>query len=152
MKTIIVAFLLYFVLCVTSSFAQSNKATIKVAGNCGMCKKKIEKAATGAGASHAIWSPESKLLKVTFNLKTTSVAKIEDAVAHSGYDTEHVKATDGAYAQLDECCQYVRSSSESSCCTEKKCAESNCMKDGKCAKDMQCCKESACLAKACCKN
>ncbi len=34
--------------------------TIKVWGNCGMCEKKIEKAALKAGASTAEWSERTK--------------------------------------------------------------------------------------------
>ena len=41
----------------TMSFAQKTKTeTFKVSGNCGMCEKKIEKAAKSAGATYAEWN------------------------------------------------------------------------------------------------
>src|ERR1043165_341237 len=89
-------------------FAQTRTETIKVAGECGTCKKKIEKAAKTAGASYAMWNTDSKVLTVKFNSTSTNKARIEKAIAGAGYDTEDVKATDEAYHKLDECCQYDR--------------------------------------------
>jgi copper chaperone CopZ len=89
------------------SFAQA-PTTIKVSGNCGMCKKHIEKAAKDAGASNANWDKASKLLTVTFDPNKTNTDKIETAIAGAGYDTEHKEASQEAYKKLDECCQYDR--------------------------------------------
>ena len=88
-------------------FAQ-NPTTIKVAGNCGMCKKHIEKAAKEAGATAANWDKVSKVLTVSFDAGKTSTDKIETSVAAAGYDTEHKQASEEAYKKLDECCQYDR--------------------------------------------
>ncbi len=89
------------------SFAQ-NPVSIKVSGNCGMCKKHIEKAAKDAGATNATWDKVSKLLSVTFDAGKTNTDKIETAIAGAGYDTEHKVASAEAYKKLDECCQYDR--------------------------------------------
>ncbi len=88
-------------------FAQT-PTTIKVSGNCAMCKKHIEKAAKDAGASTASWDKVSKLLTVSFDASKTSSDKIETSIAGAGYDTEHKIATEEAYKKLDECCQYDR--------------------------------------------
>ncbi|HNG63680.1 MAG TPA: mercury transporter, partial [Ferruginibacter sp.] len=73
----------------TSSVAQTTKTeTIKVWGNCGMCKTTIEKAARKAGATKASWNEDSKELKVTFAANKTSSAKIQEAIAKAGYDTQ----------------------------------------------------------------
>ena len=42
------------------------EASMKVSGNCGMCKERIEKAATAAdGVESAVWDKETKKLTVT---------------------------------------------------------------------------------------
>ena len=89
------------------SFAQK-PTTVKVSGNCGSCKKHIEKAALDAGATTATWDKTTKLLALTFDANKTSTDKIETAIAGVGYDTEHKVATEEAYKKLDECCQYDR--------------------------------------------
>ena len=90
--------------------AQKNlaKEKIKVWGNCEMCKKKIEKAAKGAGATYANWNEDTQLLAVSYNSTETNALQIEKAVAASGYDTKDVKASDKAFKKLDACCQYHR--------------------------------------------
>lgn len=87
--------------------AQETK-TIKVSGVCGMCKSRIEKAAKAAGASSADWSTETKVLTVQFNSASLDLAKIQQAIAAAGHDTEDVKATDKAYDKLPSCCKYER--------------------------------------------
>ena len=89
------------------TFAQA-PPKIKVSGNCGMCKKHIEKAAKDAGATTASWDKVTKLLTVSFDATKTNTDKIETAIAGAGYDTEHKEASQEAYKKLDECCQYDR--------------------------------------------
>ncbi len=92
--------------------AQSTEVadSVVVNGNCGMCKKNIEKSATDAGASYAFWNKKTKVLNVKFDPAKTNRQKIEEKVAAKGYDTENVKASDEAYHKLEECCQYERKS------------------------------------------
>jgi periplasmic mercuric ion binding protein len=112
LKTI--AFIL-FSLCIGNiSFAQKSvvkKETVKVWGNCGMCKAKIEKAAKTAGATKANWNEDSKMLLVTYSTGKTSNAKIQEAIAKTGYDTQDYTADDTAYSKLHGCCQYDRKES-----------------------------------------
>ncbi len=84
------------------------KDTIKVWGNCGMCKSKIEKAAKAAGATFASWNEDSKLLKVSYNPAKSSSEKIQQSIARTGYDTQDFLADAKAYKKLDACCQYDR--------------------------------------------
>jgi periplasmic mercuric ion binding protein len=135
-------------------FAQTKESTFKVAGECGMCKKKIEKAAKGAGASYAVWNSENKMLTVKYPGASASKEKIEAAIAAVGYDTPDVKATEEAYKNLDECCQYERTSGTAvhGCCDSEKCTTAQCMKDGKCTSEATCCKDSGCDKKDCCKK
>lgn len=127
------------------SFSQSvKKDTIKVWGNCGMCKKTIETAATKAGATSASWNTETKILSVSYAAKKTNAEKIQRAVAAAGYDTQDLTAPDDAYNKLHACCQYDRkadeaSSKKESCCAEEKCTKDTC-KDKDCCKGKECCK------------
>jgi periplasmic mercuric ion binding protein len=127
----------------TTSFSQKAKTeAFKVSGECGMCKKKIEKAAKEAGASFASWNIQTKVLKVSYNTTAASTSSIQQRIADAGYDTPGFKATDEAYNKLDACCQYDREVKK-----EINCCASGCeMMDGKC-KD-----EAACKEKGCCKN
>ena len=155
MKTIRIFSVITLLMAITASgFAQTSKTeTLKVAGECGMCKKKIEKAAKDAGATYALWNKDTKMLTIKYNSASTNTARIEQKIAAVGYDTPGFKATDEAYNKLDECCQYDRvvTDKKMSCCSEK-CE----MKDGKCkdeaaCKDMDCCKDPAvCKEKGCC--
>ena len=135
--------------------AQTKSENLKVAGECGMCKTKIEKAAKSAGASYAVWNEDTKELSVKYNSNSSNAAKIQQAIAAVGYDTEKFKATDETYNKLHSCCKYERTSSneaKASCCTDDKCTD--CCKDGKCTKGMDCCKDGKCTkaSEACCKE
>jgi len=80
--------------------------TIKVSGNCDMCKARIEKAAKIDGVSKAEWNKDSKMLALTYDPAKTNVDAIGKKVAAAGHDTEKVKATDTAYDKLPSCCKY----------------------------------------------
>ncbi|MEO7317051.1 MAG: cation transporter [Ginsengibacter sp.] len=82
--------------------------SITVNGNCGMCKKTIEKSALEAGATTAFWDRKAKVLKVEFDATKTNNETIQKAVAKSGYDTENFTAPDDAYENLEPCCHYDR--------------------------------------------
>jgi hypothetical protein len=144
-----------FILASHSGFSQVKSEKIKVAGECGMCKKKIESAAKNAGAINAVWNVTTKELSYKYNTKTTQPATIEKAIAAKGYDTPAYKADEEAYNKLDDCCKYERSAQGTeakSCCDHEKCTDAKCMKDGKCTKDMSCCKDSGCDKMDCCKK
>jgi hypothetical protein len=129
--------------------------SFKVAGECGTCKKKIEKAAKEAGASYAIWDMHTKVLKLTYNAGI-DVSAIQQKIAETGYDTPKFRANNAAYNSLDKCCQYDRQAikKSASCCGSDECK----MKSGKCA-DMAACKEKGsgkeeadCSNKGCCEK
>lgn len=156
-------------LLVFNSFSQSAKAsnfkkqTVKVWGECGMCKNKIEAAAIGAGAKSASWNSSTKILSLAYEPATTDLVKIENAVAAVGYDTRDVSASAEAYAALPACCHYQRAASTeknvaTNCCSDKACCKSgSCSKDGTPCTDMKACKDMTCCngaasAAACCKD
>lgn len=93
-----------------SAFAKETTDSIKVTGNCGSCKKRIEKAALEAGAISASWSDETQILAVKYDDAKTTLLAIEKKIASVGHDTRDVKAPEEAYKKLDECCRYDRTS------------------------------------------
>ena len=81
--------------------------TFGVRGNCGMCKKTIEKAANNVvGVTSANWNVEKKKIDVSFDHSKTNTLAIHKAIAASGYDTEKVAGNKEAYNKLPGCCQY----------------------------------------------
>lgn len=127
--------------------AQKKAATFKVAGECGMCKKKIETAAKSAGATYAVWNETSKVLSVKYNSQSVTEAKIQENIAAVGYDTPSYKASDEAYNKLHDCCKYERVGEKKSCCTGATCTKEECKTccaDGKCTTAMDCCKDGKC--------
>jgi copper chaperone CopZ len=80
----------------------------KVYGNCGMCEKRIEKAAKIKGVTKADWDGDSQMLTIQFNEKKVTPAKVQKAVAAVGHDTDNDRAKDKVYNKLPDCCQYER--------------------------------------------
>jgi periplasmic mercuric ion binding protein len=116
MKTIklINAILLMATLGITS-YAQSNNnsktlttktETIKVMGNCDLCKARIEKAAKIDGVSKADWNDESKILTLVYNPSKVNSDDVQKKIAAAGHDTEKFKADDKAYNSIPGCCKY----------------------------------------------
>ena len=104
MKTLLIAFTL-----ISSLLGYNEKTeTVKVWGNCGMCKARIEKALKIDGVNTADWNVETKILTVSYDSKTINPDQIQQAVAAVGHDTEKFRATDLAYAKLHGCCSYDR--------------------------------------------
>jgi copper chaperone CopZ len=111
MKTKVLSLVALFMLGAVSVFATDKTEKIEVKGNCGMCEKRIEKAASAVeGVSKADWSKETKQLEVTFDDTKTSLDKVEVAIAKAGHDTPHHKASKKVYNELPDCCKYDRTS------------------------------------------
>ena len=78
-----------------------------VRGNCGMCKKTIEKAVNAVeGVANVNWDVDKKKIDVSFDDTKTDATTIHNAIAASGYDTEKVAGNEEAYNNLPGCCQY----------------------------------------------
>ena len=85
-------------------------ASFGVRGNCGMCKNTIENA-VGAleGTSKADWDRLRKKMDVSYDASKTNLEAIHKAISEVGYDTEKVKGSQEAYANLPLCCKYNHS-------------------------------------------
>ena len=82
--------------------------TIKVSGNCDMCKATIEEALNIKGVKKAEWNKDTKILIVSYYASKINNETIQHKVADAGYDTEKFKANVAAYDKLHACCKYER--------------------------------------------
>ena len=110
MKTRMLSLITILLFSITSVSAQNEKKeTFEVAGNCGMCKTRIEKAATSLdGVTSAGWDRETKLLEVKYDSASVNLHEIHMAVARAGHDTKMHKADKKTYDNLPGCCKYER--------------------------------------------
>ena len=79
---------------------------IKVFGNCGQCKDRIEAAVKVKGVDAAFWDEDTKILSVYYNPTIVNLDKFHELVAKAGHDTELKKASDNVYNKLPACCKY----------------------------------------------
>ena len=97
-----------------STITKNVKATVTkegffVAGNCDMCKARIEKAANRLdGVTKANWNKETKEITVEFEAKKVSAEQIATAIAKAGHDTKTARAVNDTYDDLPACCLYDR--------------------------------------------
>jgi copper chaperone CopZ len=110
MKNIILIITIIFnTLLITNTFAGGGQTEkFKVWGNCGMCKKTIEKSLKIEGVKKASWDVKSKEITVSFDPKKTNLKTIQSAVCAAGYDNDGCKGNDAAYEKLHSCCKYNR--------------------------------------------
>ncbi len=86
---------------------KSQHEMFSVAGNCEMCKERIETAAKSVkGVSSAVWDMSSHKLHLGFNPNQTNSDAVQKAIAKAGHDTEKVKADKATYNSLPACCNY----------------------------------------------
>lgn len=106
MKTILISLFTIASLIVVGQTPKTVKTDIKVYGNCGMCKARIEKALDRSGIKTASWDTKSKMLSVVYNPNKLSEQQIHHFIAEVGHDTDKAKAKDETYAKLPFCCLY----------------------------------------------
>jgi len=123
MKTIKILFAIIVAFITTqSAYSQSDKTqrtigiktqTIKVYGECSMCKKRIETAAAKVdGVNYAYWNEDSKTLTIKYSVFKKDVAEnVQKNISAAGYDTERFTADNTVYNKLPECCHYQRKQS-----------------------------------------
>ncbi len=95
----------------TQSFTQiknSKTETVKIYGNCGMCKATIEKAGNIKNVALVDWDKEAKMATITYNSKKTTQTDILKRIALAGYDSDQFLAPDNAYNEFMDCCKYER--------------------------------------------
>ena len=95
----------------TGCDAQVNNAkteTVKIYGNCGMCKKTIENAGNIENVGKVDWNKDTKMATVSYDESKTSLDEILQRIANAGYDSDAFTAPTEVYENLHGCCQYER--------------------------------------------
>lgn len=82
--------------------------TVKVYGNCGMCKTKIEKAGNLKNIANVTWNEDTKMATLTYDESKTNQDEILKRIALVGYDSDKFLAPADVYSKLPGCCQYDR--------------------------------------------
>ncbi len=110
MKNKIIIVLCCLMIGISAAIAQDKKTeTIKVFGNCDMCKAKIEGALKKKdGVLSKQWDKDTRILTVTYDTGKISIKQIGEKIAAVGYDNEYATAPDEAYNGLHSCCKYER--------------------------------------------
>ena len=89
--------------------SKNKKVEFKVAGNCEMCEKRVEKAAFSVkGVKSAEWHADHGDIHLIIDETKCSAKDVAKAIAAVGHDTEFVKAKDEDYENLHGCCLYER--------------------------------------------
>lgn len=96
----------------TTKSGKSKTETLKVLGNCSMCKDRIEKAATLEGVEKASWDSKTDLLTLTYDPAKTNPDAVAKKVASVGHDAGKFKAEEKVYNALPACCKYDRTGAE----------------------------------------
>ena len=91
-----------------SGIENARTVTVRINGDCDMCKTRIDKAGSVKGEADVDWDTDAKTARVTYDSTRTDLDAILQRVANAGYDTERFLATDPAYRKLPGCCQYER--------------------------------------------
>jgi copper chaperone CopZ len=89
--------------------SKNKKEEFTVAGNCGMCQKRIEKAAFSVkGVKNAEWHVDCQDIHLVIDETKCSKEDVAKAIAAVGHDTALIKAEDTVYDKLHGCCLYER--------------------------------------------
>jgi len=107
-KIMIAAVVLLSTIGLNAQIKNEKTAEVKILGNCGMCKKNIEKAGNVSKVAAVEWNIDSKMAKITYDSTKTNQDEILKRIANAGYDSEQYKATEEQYKKLHGCCQYDR--------------------------------------------
>ena len=81
---------------------------VKIYGNCGMCKKTIEKAGNIKNIASVNWDKETKMASISYDTIQTNQDEVLKRIALSGYDSDTFLAPTTVYESLPGCCQYDR--------------------------------------------
>ncbi len=97
---------------VYSQVSTDSSSTFKVAGSCGMCKQRIEKAIRIRGVNKASWNVATQLLSVSYDTAIIKLNEIQETIAGVGHDTEFKKSSEKTYKELPDCCHYRENKGE----------------------------------------
>ena len=94
---------------IENNVVADSETVLKVAGNCGMCKGRIESTVLVLdGIKTAQWNDETEQITVEYDSKQIDEDTISKALAEAGHDTVKYKAAKKKYKSLPACCKYKR--------------------------------------------
>jgi len=100
--------LLLSVIVMNAQIKNTKTEIVKIYGNCGMCKTKIEKAGNLKNIAKVDWNEDTKMATLTYDESKTNQDEILKRIALVGYDSEKFLAPADIYSKLPSCCQYDR--------------------------------------------
>ncbi|WP_426063002.1 DUF3347 domain-containing protein [Flavobacterium sp. DSP2-3-1] len=107
-KMLIAITLLLSVTIASAQIKNAKTETVKIYGNCDMCKTTIETAGNLKKMAKVEWNKDSKMATLTYDSTKTSQDEILKRIALAGYDSDKFLAPDATYDALHGCCQYER--------------------------------------------
>ncbi|MFV8345037.1 DUF3347 domain-containing protein [Flavobacterium sp. ZB4P13] len=108
-KKILMAITLLLSVTIASAQIKNAKTeTVKIYGNCEMCKTTIETAGNLKKVAKVEWNKDTKMAILTYDSTKTSQDEILKRIALAGYDSDKFLAPDDVYEKLHGCCQYER--------------------------------------------
>jgi copper chaperone CopZ len=107
-KIMMVALIVLSITKIDAQIKNTKTEVVKIYGNCGMCKSKIEKAGSLKNIAQVSWDKETKMATLSYDGSKTNKEEILKRIALAGYDSDTFLAPDKAYSSLDDCCQYDR--------------------------------------------
>lgn len=105
---ILVAFTLLVSSTSNAQIKNTKTETIKIYGNCDLCKGMIEKAGNLKKTAAVTWNKDTQMATLTYDTGKTNQEEILKRIALAGFDSEKFLAPDDIYASLPECCHYSR--------------------------------------------
>jgi hypothetical protein len=108
LSNLMIAILLLLSTTINAQIKNAKTETVKVYGNCGMCKSNIEKAGNIKNIVKVDWNQDSAMATLTYDSKKTNQDEILKRIALIGYDSDKFLAPDDVYDNLHGCCQYDR--------------------------------------------
>jgi len=114
MRNIIIAIAIVLTAFTTNAQTKdkNKRVSFKVDGICGMCKKRIEKAAlTTKGVKFAVWNVKTHDLSLIIDERKADVTTIQKNITKVGHDVfvtdkKKMTATKEAYESVHPCCKY----------------------------------------------
>jgi len=113
LKTVMLAVLVVLSsVSINAQIKNKKTETVKVFGNCDMCKANIEKAGNIKKIAEVIWDKDSRMATISYDASKTNTDEILKRIALVGYDSDKFLAPDSTYDALHSCCQYDREAKE----------------------------------------
>jgi len=91
-----------------SQIKNAKTETVKIYGNCGICKTTIENAGNQKKVALVDWNKDTKTATLIYDTTKTDQTEILKRIGLAGYDSDQFLAPDDVYAKLPECCHYNR--------------------------------------------